>query len=155
MSDDTGSLIVWGIIIGSIAYNSNLFESNKITEYTQAVRCDLASSVAKDVNTGRPIKKDADGKWQWYIPDKSEYSCAQRNFNTITYRAYGDAGRIVGIDGAGSMTEYKDCVIADSKNWSCATPSMTMKDGVSGPGHINHLQWILDYVSDPKTYYAK
>jgi hypothetical protein len=125
MSDDSSGASLTGAIIflSILAYNSNLFESNKVTEYTQAERCAFVSSVVKDVKTGKPIKQDENGQWQWYTPSPSERTCYQDNLNKVNYRTYGEAGRVVawGDEGElkGWMVAYRDCIIADAKNWTC------------------------------------
>lgn len=152
-SDSGGVIFVYGAIFLSIAAygGGNIFESNKFTEYTEGERCVLISSVAKDTKTGNPIKRDADGKWQWYTPDKSEYTCFQDNLNKIIYRTYGESSKVVALvdegELQGSVYELKDCVVADAKNWACAMPQRTMKDGVSNSDHIGHWKWTLNWIT--------
>jgi hypothetical protein len=137
------------------AWNSDLFQSSTVTEYTEAKRCALVTSsgVGHDVKTGRPIKKDSDGKWQWYDPLPSDLTFFQTNRNKTNYRVFGEAGRVsvwvADGDSKGWLTGYTDCVIADSKNWACKAPFETMTDGISDNAHhIGWWKWQANWVFD-------
>ena len=153
MSDSSAGVIVFATIFMSVvAFNSDIFESSKTTEYIEAERCVLAASVAKDVATHRPIKQDSDGKWQWYTPEPSDQKCFQDNLNKINYRTYGEASKVVAWVNEGELNgeivEFKDCAIADAKNWTCTPPFRSMKDGISNSGHVGHWKWTLNWMLD-------
>jgi hypothetical protein len=148
MAESSGGL--W-IMLAVLAWNSSLFESNTVTEYTEDNRCYIqpTNTLGNDVKTGRPVRKDENGKWQWYTPERSsELTCAEVNLKRTNYRAYGEAGKVtVWIDDGeskGYMTEYTGCVVGDAKNWRC-NASDAMTGGVLDKDHrINWWKWQLN-----------
>jgi hypothetical protein len=150
MSDASTAIVYGFIFLSVLSYNSDIFESNRITEYNEDQRCVLPSSVVRDVNNGKPIKQGADGKWDWYTPSPQEYSCFRDNLSKINYRTYGEAGKVVAWtdEGDGQILEFRDCIIADTKNWMCTTPVRIMTEGVSNPGHIGHWKWVVNWMLD-------
>lgn len=156
VANSSASSVGWGLfLLILLAWNGDFFQSSTVTEYTEAKRCVLVTSsdVSHDVKTGRPIKKDSDGKWQWCDPSSSDLACFQTNLNKTNNRVYGEAGKIsVWVaDGnlKGWITGYTDCVIADAKNWTCKSPIEAMTDSVlDNAHHISWWKWQANWVSD-------
>jgi hypothetical protein len=139
----------WPIYVGILAASwalSDRMPQTTATEYTEAKRCVLkvTSDVGHDVKTGRPIKRDSDGNWQWYTPGSSDLTCFKVNVSTTNYRAYGEVGKVAvwvdAGDSAGMPYEYLDCVIGDAKNWACKSPERAMVEGVYDKEH--HIDWL-------------
>jgi hypothetical protein len=153
MSDSAG--IFWAVMLGAWAF-SNSLPSTTATEYTEAKRCvvRITTDVSTDVKTGKPIKRDEDGKWQWYTPTPSDLICSQVNANRTNYRVYGEAGKVTAWveegQSKGTITEYRNCVIGDAKNWNCSSSFGTMTEGVFDKAHhISWWEWHLNWLLKP------
>lgn len=134
---------------------SDRLPATTTTEYTEATRCVLKANnqIGLDDKTARPIKWDGE-KWQWYDPQPSDLMCFEVNVARTNYRAYGEAGKVTAWiddgDDKGHITEYKDCIVADAKNWTCTDGFVRMSEGVLNKARRSdwfswQLNWLLDF----------